>query len=483
MVQEKAILKIIGILLMLFSFSMLPPVYVSWLYQDYDATPFLISFCLAFFSGFLVWLPARDYKVDLKARDGFIIVFLFWLVLGVYSALPFMLSYHPHMVLSEAVFEAVSGFTTTGGTVLSHIENLPPSILYYRQQLQFLGGMGIIVLAIAVLPMMGVGGMQLYRAEVTGPVKDKLTPRITETAKTLWYIYVGLTVICIMTFWLFGMDLFNAICYGFGTISTGGYAPHDASAAFYSSPLIQYAMIFFMLIGGTNFSLHFIMLRKGDIRTYWREPEFRIYISLFFIASIAIMAWLYLSGTEASISKAIRDSMFQVSSFMTTAGFGSVNLGSWLQLIQLSLLFLGAIGGCAGSTSGGVKIIRLILLGKQSQREIQRLVHPNGVFHIKLGGFPVPVNVINATWGFLAAYVMSFIILMLLLMATGLDQVTAFSTLLACISNTGPALGEAINNYGNLNNSALWLLSFAMLLGRLEVFTVLVLFSRTFWRV
>jgi trk system potassium uptake protein TrkH len=284
--------KILGMLLMIFSLSMLTPIAVGHYYHDHDMSAFWTGFIITVFVGFVLWFLNRRARDELRTRDGFLVVFLMWFVLGVFGALPFMLSHHPDMTLSKAVFESLSGLTTSGATALTQIDGLPRSILYYRQQLQFLGGMGIIVLAVAIMPMIGVGGMQLYKAETTGPMKDnKLTPRITETAKALWLIYVGLNIVCIFFYWAFGMSWFDAVCYGFATISTGGYAPHGASIAFYPHVGIYIVSIIFMFLGGTNFSLHFLAFRKLQFRAYWQNTEFRyyIYFCLFFSALIAIV--------------------------------------------------------------------------------------------------------------------------------------------------------------------------------------------------
>jgi len=476
--------KVLGVMLMFFSVSMLTPIGVSMYYHEHQASAFLLSFFITFATGLLLWLVGRGTQQELRTRDGFLIVFLMWAVLGIYGALPFWIIIGPYFHWSDCLFESISGLTTTGATALSAIDGLPRSILYYRQQLQFLGGMGIIVLAVAVMPLIGVGGMQLYKAETTGPMKDnKLTPRITETAKALWIIYVGLTILCALFFWAGGMSLFDAIGFAFGTISTGGYAPHDASIAFYHSDIINMICIVFMILGGTNFSLHYVALNRLSLKAYWRDSEFRAYLTVIGVAGFITSLILFLSRYHHAVGNSLLNGFFQVVSFLTTTGFVTDSqYFNWPLFLPLMLMFLGIIGACAGSTTGGIKMIRCILFRRQIGREIDRLIHPHGTFPLKLGGQVIPDRVISSVWAFLAAYIIIFITLWLLLMATGLDMVTAFSALATCISNTGPGLGAVSSNFGAISGTARWLLSLAMLLGRLEVFTVLVLLSPTFWR-
>lgn len=476
--------KILGVLLMLYSVSMLTPIPFSLYYHNHDAEPFLVSFFITFGVGAILWLWLRSTHDELRTRDGFLVVFCMWLVVCIFGALPFMLSYSPHTSLTFAVFETTSGLTTTGATILSHIDGIPQSILYYRQQLQFLGGMGIIVLAVAIMPMIGVGGMQLYKAETTGPMKDnKITPRITETAKALWTIYVGLTIVCGLLFWLEGMDPFDAMSYAFATLSTGGFAPHNASMAYYPSPWIYITAIVFMILGGTNFSLHYLALHKYKFKTYWSNPEFRTYIFIIISATALTIFTLAITDTYLNPGWNILNSLFQVVSFMTTTGFTSdPNYAGWPLFLPILLLFVGIMGACAGSTTGGIKIIRILILHKQIGREIQRLIHPQGVFPLKLDTQVIPDRVMSGIWAFLAAYVLIFSVLWLVLMASGNDMVTAFSALATCIANIGPGLGAVSSDFHSLNDFSLWVLSLAMLIGRLEVFTVLVLLSPTFWR-
>lgn len=479
--QLLTIQRVVGALLALFSLTMLPPSFVAWLYHEETFKIFIDAFWVTLVVGLLVWLPVRRHKADLRLRAGFLIVVLFWFVLGVFGAFPFL--YNPHLSVVDAVFESLSGLTTTGATVIVGIDDLPKSVLYYRQQLQWLGGMGIIVLAVAVLPMLGVGGMQLYRAEAPGPVKDnKLTPRLTETAKALWYIYLALTVICAASFWMAGMSVFDAIAHSFTTIATGGFSTHDASMGYFESPIIESVAMFFMFASGVNFSIHFFAWRRVSLCPYHEDSEFRFYAFTLLLVSLLVSYSLLSSDFYGSSTTAIQQALFQTISFATSTGFTTANFQYWPTFAPILLLLVGFIGGCAGSTAGGLKVIRVLLLIKQGVREIRRLVHPNALFPVKVGSKPVPHDVVDSIWGFFALYVMSFCIMSLVLTATGLDLVTSFSSVASCMNNMGPGLGDTAANYAGINSTAKWVLCAAMLLGRLEIFTLLVLFSPTYWR-
>ncbi len=481
--QLTVIQRIFGMLLLVFSFTMLPPAAVGWLFGDGDITPFLHAFGYTFFTGLAFWMPVMHVRKELRSRDGFVVVVLFWVVLGLFGALPFMLSVNPHIALTDAVFESVSGLTTTGATVLTGIDSLPHSILWYRQQLQWLGGMGIIVLAVAVLPMLGVGGMQLYRAETPGPMKDtKLTPRITETAKALWYIYLSLTIACALAYWAAGMSGFDAIGHAFSTVAIGGFSTHDANIGYFHSPTIEIIAVVFMLLAGMNFALHFVAWRRRSLRPYLLDEEVRTYLYLLVLAALITTVYLYFSGTFPTLGGALHHGIFQAVSIGTTAGFTTTDYFNWPTFLPVMLLFLSFIGGCAGSTGGGMKVIRFLLLLKQGVREVTRLIHPAAQIPIKVSGKAMPFSVVDAVWGFFAAYVATFSIMLLALMATGLDQVTAFSAVAACMNNLGPGLGTVGAHYAGVSDVAKWILCLAMLLGRLEIFTLLVLMSRTFWR-
>ncbi len=481
--QPQVIQRILGLLLMIFSLSMVPPMVVSMIYQDGAFFPFFLALTITVVSGFMIWNPVRGIKKELRIRDGFLVVVLFWAVLGLSGALPFALGTTPHMSIMDALFESLSGLTTTGATVITNIDSLPKSILYYRQQLQWFGGMGIIVLAVAILPMLGIGGMQLYRAETPGPIKDnKLTPRITQTAKALWFIYLGLTVACGTAYWLAGMTPFDAIAHSFSTVAIGGFSTHDASIGWFDSRLIESIALIFMLLSGINFSLHFLALSRFTIKPYLQDSEFRTYITI--LTSVATITALFLafSGTFEDSGEAIWHAIFQAISIGTTTGFTTTQFHEWPSFLPLLLIFASFVGGCAGSTGGGMKVIRFLMLFRQGMREIARLIHPNAQIPVKIGNKSLPESVITAVWGFFSLYVASFSIMLILLMATGLDQVTAFSALAACMNNLGPGLGDVGAHYGSISDGAKGILSFAMLVGRLEIFSILVLFSPAFWK-
>lgn len=481
--QHAVILRILGILLILFSFTMIPPIIISLIYNDGSLLPFILAFFIILSIGSLLWFPVKDNKNDLRLRDGFFVVVLFWVGLGVTGSIPLLLSDTPDLTFTNAIFESISGLTTTGATIIVGIDNLPKSVLFYRQELQWLGGMGIIVLAVAILPMLGIGGMQLYRAETPGPVKDtKLTPRITETAKSLWYIYLTMTIVCAILYYIAGMDIFDAIAHSFSTVSIGGFSTHDQSIGYFDNGLIETVAIFFMLIAGINFSLHFLSFRNINVKSYLHDAELRAYIKILLVICTICTIYNLIDGNYDSYKLLIRESVFQSVSIATTTGFTTAEFQNWPGFTPLLLILSCFIGACAGSTGGGIKVIRVLLLFKQGVREIKRLIHPNAIFTIKVGDKPIPDRIIEAVWGFLAVYVVIFVILLLALTATNIDFVTAFSALSACINNLGPGLGDVSQNYFHINNTAKWILCFAMLLGRLEIFTLLVLFSPAFWR-
>jgi trk system potassium uptake protein TrkH len=478
-----AVQRVIGFLIAGSSLMMVPPALVSWWYHDGTAMLFLISASILLITGLLIWLPVRDQHAELRLRDGFLIVVVSWLALAFVGAVPFLLMVSPHLSYVDALFESMSGLTTTGATIIKHIDDMPRAVLYYRQQLQWLGGMGIIVLAVAILPMLRIGGMQLYRAETPGPMKDtKLTPRVTETAKALWLIYVGITITCISAYWLGGMNLFDAVGHAFSTVAIGGFSTHDASLAYWDSPTIEYIAVTFMFIAGINFALHFTAWRKASTQPYFLDPELKVYATLLFVFAIVASFTLYLNGTYDTLASAFRFGAFQVVSTMSTTGYTTDQFYLWPGFLPILLICIAFIGGCAGSTAGGMKVIRIILLYKQSSREIQRLIHPHAVVPIKIGGQITSPSVMDAVWGFFFLYVSCFVIMTVAITATGVDSVTAYSTVAACMTNLGPALGAAGPDYSELNDAAKLILSAAMLLGRLEIYTLLVLLTPSFWR-
>jgi len=475
--------RISGILLLLFSFTLIPPMLIDLIYQEHTFDAFFTSWLTLLGTGILFWLPVKNVKQELRLRDGFIVVVMFWFVLGASGTLPLILNEQLNISITDAFFESISGLTTTGATVLTNLDELPHSILFYRQELQWLGGMGIIVLAVAVLPMLGIGGMQLYKAETPGPIKDnKLTPRITETAKALWYIYLSLTLACALAYWIAGMNLFDAVSHSFSTVAIGGFSTHDASLGYFDSALIETVAIVFMFLGGINFALHFVAFRNKKFTAYLADTEFKVYFWVLLQVSIATVVFLLVTQTSEDFGEALRHGVFHVISIGTTTGFSSTEYALWPSFLPVLLLFTSFIGGCAGSTGGGMKVIRVILLIKQGMREMMRLIHPNAIITVKVGKKPVADSIIDAVWGFFAAYIAVFVIMMLLLMASGLDQITAFSAVTAALNNLGPGLGKVAANYADINDFSKWVLSFGMLLGRLEIFTLLVLLTPAFWK-
>lgn len=469
----------------LFSITMLPPALVAVFYNDGGGIAFVKAFIVSLILGFILWYPNRQHRAELRTREGFLIVVLFWTVLGSIGALPFIFATNPDLSWTDSFFESFSALTTTGATVITGLDSLPKAILFYRHLLQWLGGMGIIVLAVAILPVLGIGGMQLYRAEIPGPVKDsKMTPRIAETAKTLWYIYLFLTIACAVAYWLAGMNGFDAICHSFSTIAIGGFSTHDASMGYFDSPAINLICVVFLLISAINFSLHFAAFsRKGmNLKVYAKDAEFKVLIAVQLILTGICFATLYHTNIYDSPEATLDHALFQAVSISTTAGFGTESFHSWPLFLPMLLIFSSFIGGCGGSTAGGMKVIRMILLLLQGSRELKRLVHPRAIFSIRMGGVALPDRVIDAVWGFFSAYALVFLISMLALLALGMDEITAFSATAACLNNLGPALGEAASHYGNISNGAKWVLLITMLFGRLEVFTLLVLFTPTFWK-
>ena len=476
------IARVLGLLMMIFSLTLVPPMLISVLYQDGTLDAFLYALLITFGIGFMAWLPVRKHKQELKTRDGFVITVLFWLVLAFSGSLPLYLAEQPGLSYTDAFFESLSGWTTTGATVITGLGDLPKSILWYRQQLQWLGGMGIIVLAVAVLPMLGIGGMQLFRAETPGPVKDsKLTPRITETAKALWYIYLSLTIACAAAYWFAGMTLFDAIGHSFATVAIGGFSTHDASLGYFNSPTIEAIAMIFMLISVLNFGLHFYAWKNKSIVHYFLDSEFKFLLAIMFGGALLTVSALWLTDTY-TLAESVRNGLFQLVSIATTTGFGTAGFAEWPVFLPVLLFMMAFIGGCAGSTGGGMKVIRILLIYKQGIREIRRLIHPNAIIPVKINKRTVNDRVLESVWGFFSVYILTYMVMMVALLATGLDHVTAFSAVGACLNNLGPGLGDVAAHYGDITDVAKWILSITMLLGRLEIFTFLVLMSPAFWR-
>ncbi len=480
--NPKLIAKIIGLLLLVSSGMMIPPVLVGIIYQDGNILPFIEGFLLLALIGGTLFYCYRNIHAELKIRSGFFVVGSSWLIVGLAGALPLYTSIHLELSLIDAIFESISGLTTTGATILTNIDNLPHSVKFYRQQMQWFGGMGIIVLAVAVLPMLRVGGMQIFRAETPGPMKDqKLTPRITETAKALWYIYLGITVMCAFSYFVAGMGFFDAICHAFSTISIGGFSTYDGSIGHFNNALIEAVAVIFMMVAGINFASHFMAWKSSSIRTYLLDSEVRVFLGFMAVASIITSYQLYVSGAADSLFESIRQGTFQAVSVGTTTGFTTEAFYLWGGALPIMLLLFSTIGACAGSTGGGFKVIRMILLFKISMRELYRLIHPHGKYLIKVNDKTINYRVLDSVSAFFVQFLFLLCVFSILLASFGADLTTAFSASLACLTNLGPALGEAGPHYANISEGGKWILSLAMIFGRLELFTLFILLIPAYW--
>ncbi|MFL2568488.1 MAG: TrkH family potassium uptake protein [Gammaproteobacteria bacterium] len=473
-------LKIVGIMLLLFSVTLVIPLITSLIYSDGNHYTFVYSFLIILGLGSILYLPNISAKNDIKIKEGFLIVVLFWIILSLVSSIPFMLDKQLSLTFVDAFFESVSGWTTTGATIINNLDILSPSILIYRQELQWLGGMGIVILALAILPMLGVGGMQLYKAESTGPIKDnKISPRIAETAKSLWSIYLGLTVSCAFLYYVAGMDLFDAIAHSFSTIAIGGFSTHDLSIGYYNNYLIEIICIFFMLFSAINFILHYMALSSKSLLCYLKDSEFITYMLIIFSLLSVFILYTTFSG---NINISFHDIIFQTISFITTSGFTTTSHGDWPDFIITALILASFIGACAGSTGGGLKVIRVLLLFKLLKKELLKILHPTAEIPIRINQSPINDDLSGTLYNFFIFYIISYLLLSLLVLLSGHDVATSFSTVASCINNLGPALGEAANNYSNLNLFSKYILTFAMILGRLEIFTLLIVMTPYFWK-
>ena len=472
--------KVVGIMLLLFSVTLLIPLVVSLLYTDGNHYTFIYSFIVILIIGLLLYLPNMSAKNDIKTKEGFLIVVLFWIILSLVGSLPFMLDKQLSLSFIDAFFESVSGWTTTGATIITNLDSLSPSILIYRQELQWLGGMGIVILALAILPMLGVGGMQLYKAESTGPIKDnKISPRIAETAQSLWSIYLGLTIACAFLYYIAGMSAFDAIGHSFSTIAIGGFSTHDLSIGYFENSLVELICIFFMFISAINFILHYLSLSSKNLVCYLKDSEFITYLSI--ITGLLIVMVLYIEGS-GNDKILLQDIVFQTISFVTTSGFTTTSFDTWPTFIVTTLILISFIGACAGSTGGGLKVIRVLLLFKLLKKELLKILHPTAEIPVRINNSPINDNLSGTLYNFFIFYIISYLFLSFLLLLSGLDVTTSFSTVASCINNLGPALGDAVYNYSNLNVFSKFILSFAMILGRLEIYTLLIVMTPYFWK-
>ena len=481
--QLSIVAKTIGLLLMVFSFAQAPPLIVDLIYSEGEYLSFVYSFALTVLGGLILWWPFKEVKKDFRLREGVLIVVCFWIVLSLFGTLPFLITDSiSSLSFSEAFFESMSGLTTTGATVLNQLDELPKSILFYRQQLQWLGGMGIIVLAVAVLPLLGVGGMELYHAESSGIAKDRLTPKLRNTAIALWKIYLSLTVLCAVGYFLSGMSIFDAVSHSFSTVAIGGFSTHDGSIGYFNSATIETIAMIFMFLAGINFSLHFVAWNNRSLVDYIKDSEFKTYAMVLICSSIIVITALSLNGQYESANETVRHSLFQTISIATTTGFTSQNYSSWPAAIPVFLIMMSFIGACVGSTGGGIKVVRILVMFRLGMKEIHKFIRPNAQVSVKLNKSSINEKALVSVLGFFSLYAISFFLILMLLMFAGLDQVTAYSATAATMNNLGPGLGDVAQNYSSVGEVAKWILSFSMLIGRLEVLTIIAIFHKAFWR-
>ncbi len=484
MMRFLSLARVFGLMLMAFSSTYLLPLISAVVFQDGTLLLFLGDMASTFGAGLVLWALTRNFQRELKAKEGFMLVVLAWTGMAAFATFPLMSSL-PGLSFTDAYFETMSGLTTTGSTVLSGLDGLPPTLNLWRHELNWLGGMGIIVLAVAILPVLGVGGRQLLMAETPGPIKDsKLTPRITETAKSLWLVYGGITLACILCLKGAGMNWLDAICHAFATMGLGGFSTHDASVGYFDSPAIEAVLIVFMLIAGLNFATHFLALRGRSFAPYAQDIEAAPYLMLVLGSCLGIALYLQWQGTYPDFLTALRHASFNLVSIATDCGFASVDFNLWPIFAPLWMLFLSCLAVCAGSTGGGIKMVRTLILVKQSQLQMFMLAHPSAVNPLKLGGMVISSPITLSVLGFIFVYFMSIVILTLMLVISGLDFISSLSAILASINNAGPGLGAVgpATNYGSLTDAQTWICITAMFLGRIEVFTALILFTPAYWR-
>ncbi len=484
MVRSLTVVHVLGLMLVLFSATYILPIITSIIYDDGTLFSFAWAMAMTFLAGALMWLLTLRFKTELSIRHGYLMVVMMWTAIPLFATLPLLLVI-PNLSFTDAYFETMSGLTTSGGTVLTGLDSLPPAINLWRHELTWLGGMGIIVLAVAILPLLGIGGRQLYKAETPGPMKDAtLTPRITETARNLWLVYLGITIACAVSLKIAGMTWFDAVCHAFSAVALGGFSTHDASVGFFNSPAIELVMIVFMLLAAINFATHYLVWREKSLRQYLRDSEGIATIVVILASCLGIGLYLWWAGVYPSIWTALRYASFNLVSIATDSGFNNTDYGMWPMFAPLFMLFLSCIVVSSGSTGGGIKMIRIMILFKQAGREFRKLLHPAVVNPMKIGGRVIPNNIVLSVLGFIFLYFMSVVTLTFALLLSGLDFVSAFSAVIASINNVGPGLGVVgpASNYGVLSDFQTWVCTLAMLIGRLEIITLLIIFTPQFWQ-
>ncbi|MBE9469458.1 MAG: TrkH family potassium uptake protein [Bacteroidetes bacterium] len=479
MLNKKLILNLIGFLLIVEGIFMLIPAIVSIIYHENDLIPFLKSSAITISVGFILWIITRDVKRAVGKREGFIIVTMVWIIYSIFGSLPYILS-GSIPSFTNAFFETMSGFTTTGASILNDIEILPHGILFWRSMTHLIGGMGILVLTVAILPFLGVGGMQLFNAEASGVTPDKLHPKMRETARRLWVIYIALVLIETIMLKFGGMDIFDALCHSFATLASGGFSTKNASVAAFS-PYIQYVIIFFMIMAGTNFTLHYYLI-NGKFKKIFKNQEYKFYLLIILISTIIIA--FFLIRTNATIEKSFRDALFQVTSIVTCTGFVTADYTSWAKFLWFFLFILMFVGGSVGSTAGGIKVLRHFLLFKNSITEFKRMLHPSAVIPVRYNGSVISNDIIFKVQAFFLTYIVIFITGSLFLTFFGMDFVSSMGAVVTTMGGIGPGLGSVgpVNNFALVPTEGKWILSFMMLIGRLELFSVLILLTPAFWK-
>jgi len=479
------VIHALGLLLVMFSTAYILPVATSLIYGD---STMLLDFLLAMVwtasAGVLMWMLTRRHKGELSIRHGYLLVVAMWTAMPAFATIPLLMML-PGLSFTDAYFETMSGLTTTGATVLTGLDTMPPAINIWRHELNWLGGLGIIVLAVAVLPLLGIGGRQLFKAETPGPMKESaLTPRIAETARNLWAVYVVVTLACISMLKWAGMNWLDAVCHAFSAMGLGGFSTHDASIGYFNSPLIEFVLIVFMLFAVVNFSTHFLAWRGKTLRIYWHDTEAKAAIGLILISCFGIALFLWWNDVYPEFLTALRHASFNLVSIATSSGYASVDYAQWPIFAPLWMMFLTAIAASSGSTGGGIKMMRTLVLVKQAGRELLRLLHPAVVNPMKIGGQVVPNSIVFAVLGFIFLYFITVVTLTFVLLISGMDFISAFTAVLASVNNCGPGLGTVgpASNYQGLTDFQTWVCTFGMLVGRLEIFTVLILFTPHFWR-
>lgn len=480
------LVNLLAAVVVVFGATMLIPLLTAVFFShDSALRAFASASTITLVTGATVWALTRHRKRELRIRDGILLVALTWTLVPLVTSLPLLLHFGDQLSFTDAYFEMASSLTTTGATVLTGLDVMPPSINLWRHLVQWFGGMGIIVLAVAILPLLGVGGMQLFKAETPGPMKDsKLTPRIEQTAKALWLVYAGITVICIVCLHVAGMSWFDAVCHAFSAMALGGFSTHDASIGYFDSLPIEIVLTVFQIVAALNFATHFLAWRSRSLRAYLHDAEARNVVGLLALSCVGVGAYLYATGTYGDVGQSIRHATFNIVTIATDCGYATQDFASWPVFVPMWMLFLSCITVSSGSTGGGIKMIRTLVIGRQAANQMKQLVHPRAILPLRIGGRPMPDSLPAAVLGFTFLYFLSVVTLTFVLLLSGLDFTTAFSAIIACINNMGPGLGSVgpASNYASLTDFQSWVCSLAMILGRLEIIPLLVLVTGAFWR-